>query len=117
MEIRQPVVKFRHRKRMGMQRITEQEVMAALSQVMDPELGRNLVELNMIRNLHVRDGKVTFTIALTIPNCPMRDQIRANAQAAVEALPGVSQVTVTLGAMTEEERLSLIHISEPTRPY
>ena len=96
--------------------ITDQEVMAALSQVMDPELGRNLVELNMIRNLHVRDGKVTFTIALTIPNCPMRDQIRANAQAAVEALPGVSQVTVTLGAMTEEERRAVLGTAQPSLP-
>ncbi|HNS37137.1 MAG TPA: Mrp/NBP35 family ATP-binding protein [Anaerolineaceae bacterium] len=96
---------------------TEQDVMAALSQVMDPELGRNLVELKMIRQLTIRpDGHVSFMLALTIPNCPLREQIRASAQAAVEALPGVKKVTVTLGAMTEEERREVLGRSGPMLP-
>ncbi|HQN43716.1 MAG TPA: Mrp/NBP35 family ATP-binding protein [Anaerolineaceae bacterium] len=96
---------------------TEQDVMAALSQVMDPELGRNLVELKMIRQLTIRpDGHVSFMLALTIPNCPLREQIRASAQAAVEALPGVKKVTVTLGAMTEEERREVLGHSGPMLP-
>jgi len=91
--------------------------MAALSQVMDPELGRNLVELKMIRQLTIRpDGHVSFMLALTIPNCPLREQIRASAQAAVEALPGVKKVTVTLGAMTEEERREVLGHSGPMLP-
>jgi len=91
--------------------------MAALSQVMDPELGRNLVELKMIRQLTIRpDGHVSFMLALTIPNCPLREQIRASAQAAVEALPGVKKVTVTLGAMTEEERREVLGRSGPMLP-
>ncbi len=96
--------------------VTEKEVMAVLNQVMDPELGRSLVELNMIRDLEVRDGRVSFTIALTIPGCPMREQIRANAQAAVEKLDGVKEVTITLGAMSEEERRAVLGTAQPTLP-
>jgi len=96
---------------------TEQDVMAVLSKVMDPELNRNLVELKMIRQLTIRpDGHVSFMLALTIPNCPLREQIRASAQAAVEALPGVKKVTVTLGAMTEEERREVLGHSGPMLP-
>ncbi len=84
---------------------TEQEIMQALSQVMDPELGRNLVELDMIKELQMGDdGKVAFTMALTIPGCPLRDQMAAQARAALLALPGISEVQIGFRAMTEPER-------------
>ena len=87
---------------------TTTEVMNALKKVMDPELHRNVVELNMVRDLSVKDGKVSFTLALTIPECPLRDQLQQDARAAVQALPGVQEVQVTLGAMTEEERRAVL---------
>jgi len=87
--------------------------MGALSKVMDPEIHRNLVELNMVRELTIEDGVVTFTLALTIPTCPLRDQISSDARAAVEALPGVREVHITLGAMTDEERNTVLGITPP----
>ncbi len=96
--------------------ITESDVMAALSRVNDPELHRNVVELGMVRDLSINDGKVAFTLALTIPECPLRDQLEQEARAAVEALPGVTQVVVTLGAMNEEERAAALGQSQPERP-
>jgi len=99
-----------------MTQVTESDVMAALSRVNDPELHRNVVELGMVRDLSINDAKVAFTLALTIPECPLRDQLEQEARAAVEALPGVTQVVVTLGAMNEEERAAALGQSQPERP-
>ena len=89
------------------------EVMNALQKVMDPEIHRSLVELNMVRNLVVEDGVVSFTLALTVPTCPLSSQISTDARTAIQALPGVKDVKVTLGAMTDEERNAVLGITPP----
>jgi len=99
-----------------MKKHTENDIIAALSKVMDPELGRNLVELNMIRDLNINGGRVSFTLALTIPTCPMRDQIKSEAQKAVRQVPGVTDVDITLGAMTAEERAAVLGSAMPVMP-
>jgi ATP-binding protein involved in chromosome partitioning len=68
---------------------TEAEIRTALSHVQDPELRRSIVDLGMVRDLAIHEGTVTFTLALTIPGCPRRNQLSRDARAAVEALPGV----------------------------
>ncbi|MEN6524365.1 MAG: Mrp/NBP35 family ATP-binding protein [Anaerolineaceae bacterium] len=84
--------------------IDEKQVYDALSKVMDPELNRNLVDLNMIRNLEINHfGQVKFTIALTTPGCPLKDRLAGDARQALMALPGVRQVEITFGEMTKEE--------------
>ncbi len=87
-----------------MTELSKENVMDALSKVMDPELGRDIVSLGMVRDLAIEDGVVRFTLALTVPECPMRDQLAAQAKEVVSALPGVKSVEVALGAMTEEQR-------------
>jgi len=87
---------------------TTSDIMNALRRVMDPELHRSVVDLNMVRDLSLSDGTVAFTLVLTIPECPQRDQLAQDARAAVKALPGVQEVHVTLGAMTEEERRAVL---------
>lgn len=72
--------------------------------MLDPELQRSLMELGMVREVRIRDGEVTLTLALTVPTCPLRDQIAAQARAAVLALEGVREVRVELTEMTEEEK-------------
>lgn len=84
--------------------LNEANVMGALSKVIDPELRRDIVALGMVRDLSIEDGVVRFTLALTVPECPVRDQLAAQARQAVSALPGVKSVEVTLGEMTAEER-------------
>ena len=84
--------------------VTTEQVKQALTSVMDPELGRNVIELGMLRDLKIHDHTVEFTLALTIPSCPLREQIAADARAAVKALDSIENVVVTFGAMTEEER-------------
>jgi len=53
--------------------VTEEQVKQALAGVMDPELNRSLVELGMVRNAQVKNTQVRFTLALTIPECPLKD--------------------------------------------
>jgi Mrp family chromosome partitioning ATPase len=82
-------------------------VLEALGRVNDPELHRSLIELKMVRDIGIHDGKVEVTIALTVPNCPLKVQIESEVRAAIASLPGVDEVCVHLTAMTEEERKTL----------
>ena len=91
---------------------TSEQVWAALRGVIDPELGDNVVDLGMISSVDVsKDGIVTIGLALTIAECPLRSQIEGDTRRRALSLPGVQDVLVQTTA------LSLIHISEPTRPY
>ncbi|MEM7655420.1 MAG: Mrp/NBP35 family ATP-binding protein [Bacteroidota bacterium] len=56
--------------------ITEKKVLAALSQVDDPDLKKDLVTLGMVKDLHIDGKKVAFTVVLTTPACPMKDHIK-----------------------------------------
>ena len=80
------------------QRITEQVILEALSKVQEPELHRDLVSLNMIRDVSIMGSKVDFTIMLTTPACPLKTQIEREAREAVLALPNVEEVVVKLDA-------------------
>jgi Mrp family chromosome partitioning ATPase len=84
--------------------ITEEQVRQALARVMDPELKRNLVELGMVRDVEIQNSQVKFTLVLTTLACPLKDQIIAEAKAAVLALNGVKEVEVELTEMSAEER-------------
>jgi len=84
--------------------ITKKQVMESLSHVNDPELHRSLTDLKMVREVKVQDGMVEVTIALTVPNCPMKAKIENDVRAAVRALPGVSDVSISMVSMTDEER-------------
>jgi len=83
------------------------QVLEALSHVNDPELHRSLTDLKMVREVQVHGSKVEVTIALTVPNCPLKSQIEADVRAAVSALPDVKQVSVKLTAMTDDERKAI----------
>ncbi len=97
--------------------ITETQVLDVLSGVLDPELGRNLVELGMIRDIKISDDNaVSFTIALTIAGCPLKTQIEKDARDAVMKLEGVKDVKITLGEMTAEERQAIFGSTVPDLP-
>ena len=78
--------------------VSEEAVMAALSKVQEPELHKDLVSLNMIRDVQIQDGDVGFTVMLTTPACPLRDQIERETREAVASIPGVKNVAVKLDA-------------------
>jgi ATP-binding protein involved in chromosome partitioning len=73
-------------------------ILRALTVVVDPDLRRDIVSLNFVKDVVVDGGRVGFTIELTTPACPVKDQMRDQAVAAVRALPGVSSVDVQLSA-------------------
>ena len=77
---------------------TKETIMAALSKVQEPELHKDLVTLNMIRDLEINGGKVKFTIMLTTPACPLRGQIEKEAKQAVQSISGVESVDLKLSS-------------------
>jgi ATP-binding protein involved in chromosome partitioning len=87
---------------------TKEQVLNALRNVHDPELHRSIVELNMVREVTVQDGRVTVDALLTISGCPLRETIVQSITQNVQALPGVRHVDVKLGVMTQEQRQGLL---------
>ena len=90
--------------------VTKEQVLSALSVVKDPDLGRDLVTLGMIENVGIDDkGNVAFTIVLTTPACPVKEQLKQQSESVVSAIPGVREVTaevtsrVRAGTMTQRE--------------
>ncbi|MBI4887814.1 MAG: Mrp/NBP35 family ATP-binding protein [Acidobacteria bacterium] len=73
-------------------------VLGALKIVTDPDLRRDIVSLGFVKNLTIDSGRVSFTIELTTPACPVKDQLREQAAAAVRALAGVVDVTIQMTA-------------------
>jgi len=78
--------------------VEQARVLDALKVVQDPDLHRDIVSLGFIKDLNVSGGKVAFTIELTTPACPVKDQMRDQARAAVLAVPGVTDVNVNMSA-------------------
>ncbi len=83
---------------LSMNNLTTEAVLAALKPVPDPELKRSLVELGMIKDVRVDDGRVSFLVELTTPACPLKAEIQADCERAVKNLPGVTAVEVRFGA-------------------
>jgi ATP-binding protein involved in chromosome partitioning len=78
--------------------VHETAVLEALKAVRDPDLGRDIVSLRFVKNMAIDGGRVRFTIELTTPACPVKDQMREQARAAVLQVPGVSDVEVEMTA-------------------
>jgi Mrp family chromosome partitioning ATPase len=78
-------------------------VIEGLKNVLDPEIGRSIVDLNMVRDITVEDGKVTVKIALTVAHCPLAKTLQADVENAVRKVGGVTSVTVDTTTMTRKE--------------
>lgn len=78
--------------------VTREAVLAALSKVQEPELHKDLVTLNMIRDLEIDGDTVSFTVVLTTPACPLRGRIENESRQAALTVPGVSTVKVKMDA-------------------
>ncbi|HEY2904382.1 MAG TPA: Mrp/NBP35 family ATP-binding protein [Vicinamibacterales bacterium] len=82
--------------------VDQASVLDALRVVRDPDLQRDIVALGFIKELQIDGPRVSFTIELTTPACPVKDQMRDQARAAVMQLPGVSGVDVKMSARVRE---------------
>ncbi len=74
----------------------QEPILEALRQVMDPDLGRDIVTLGFVKDLKVSDGEVSFAIELTTPACPVREIMKAEAYRRVQAVPGVRKVDIRM---------------------
>jgi ATP-binding protein involved in chromosome partitioning len=82
--------------------VDQGSVLEALAIVKDPDLHRDIVSLGFIKDLKIEDGRVAFTIELTTPACPVKDQMRDQARAAVMQVRGVTTVDVQMSARVRE---------------
>ncbi len=80
-------------------------VLAALSEVRDPELHRDLVSLNMVRDVAVEGSTASFRLVLTTPACPLREQIDVDVRAALDAVPGIDEVEIEWDAEVRGQAL------------
>ncbi len=78
--------------------VTEEAVMAALATVIEPELHRDLVSLNMIRDLKITGNDVEFQIMLTTPACPLKGKMEGDSRAALTAVPDIGSITIKWGS-------------------
>ncbi len=94
---------------------TEKQVLEALSKVDEPELGKDLVSLGMIKDISISSAQISFTVELTTPACPWRGQIEEEAKEAVKKLEGIEEVTVNLTSNVQSDGRSRGLIDRPIK--
>ncbi|HZN42634.1 MAG TPA: iron-sulfur cluster assembly protein, partial [Actinomycetota bacterium] len=87
---------------------TEAQVREALKNVRDPEIGRPIDEIGMLKGVEVQDGVVRVHVLITIEGCPLKDRITGDVTAALQPLEGVERVEVELTSMSADEREALV---------
>jgi ATP-binding protein involved in chromosome partitioning len=89
--------------------VTEEQVKEALRSVLDPEIGKPIEDLGMLRGIEIGDrGLVRVHVLITIEGCPLKDRITSDVTAALAPVEGVEDVEVALTPMSEEQRASLV---------
>ncbi len=85
-------------------KITTEVILEALSHVLDPEIKKDLVSLNMIQNVKVDDeNQVTLTVVLTTPACPLKTKIKEDVTEAVMAIEGVKGIDIEMSAKVRSD--------------
>jgi ATP-binding protein involved in chromosome partitioning len=87
---------------------SEAGIREALRDVRDPEIGRDLISLNMIRSVDIEGSSVTVGVALTTSGCPMKHRITTDVEDRLKEIDGVEKVEVDFGVMTDEDRQNLL---------
>ena len=76
--------------------VSEAQVLDALRNVIDPDLGKDIVSLGFVKNVSIANGRVALTIELTTPACPVKDELREQSRQLVASLPGATDVDITM---------------------
>jgi ATP-binding protein involved in chromosome partitioning len=87
--------------------VSRDAVLKALEGVIDPELKRSVVELDMVRDVGIHEGQVSVTIALTVPGCPLRASFEEQVEQALRPVEGIQTVELAFDVLTPEEREAL----------
>jgi ATP-binding protein involved in chromosome partitioning len=83
------------------------DVLCALERVIDPELRRSVVELDMVRDVQLSGGELALTIALTVAGCPLRSSFQDQVDRELGGLPGVERIRLSFDVMSPEEKAAL----------
>ena len=87
---------------------TREDILQALTVVIDPELHRSIVELDMVRSIEISpNGVVDVTVSLTTPGCPIKGHFQTAVADAVTSLEGVTHANVYFDVLTDEQKLAL----------
>ncbi len=78
--------------------ISEQIVLSALSKVYDPELHKDLVTLNMVKDLVIKENNISVSIILTTPACPLKSKIENDVRNALQAIPEIGEIKINMGS-------------------
>lgn len=89
-----------------MSAIKQEDVLRALSTIVDPDFHRDIVSLGFVKDIRINEDRVAFSIELTTPACPVREDFKRQAEAVVREIPGVGQVEVS---MTSRVRTNVVH--------
>jgi ATP-binding protein involved in chromosome partitioning len=95
--------------------IKNENIMEILGKIYDPELGRPLTELGMIKNIAIDGNKVSVNVSLTIPGCPLKRKIEDDIVFGISQLDGVGKVEVNFGVMSDEQRKNLMETLKGNR--
>jgi len=87
-----------------MSQVTQEKVLEALRQIIDPDLRKDIVSLGFVRDLKIEDGEVSFRIVLTTPACPVKDEMARQAKQLVSSIEGVKAVHLTMDAEVPKGR-------------
>jgi ATP-binding protein involved in chromosome partitioning len=87
---------------------TTEEVRAALRNVLDPEIGKPIEDVGMLKDIQVEGGTVRVYVLLTTAGCPLKDRINSDVTGALKPLEGVERVEVILGEMNDQQRGELV---------
>lgn len=85
--------------------VSESQVLDVLRTVMDPDLHRDIVALNFIKDLQIEGGSVQFKVQLTTPACPVKEQLKAECEDKVRAISGVTSVEVEMTAQVRDRQM------------
>ncbi len=84
--------------------VTEQQVLDSMRHIIDPDLGKDIVSLGFVKNITIEGGRVRFTLELTTPACPVKEEFRHQCEKAVGALEGVESVEVELTSKASRQK-------------
>jgi ATP-binding protein involved in chromosome partitioning len=91
-----------------MQAVTKDQILKSLESVIDPELRRSVVELDMVRSIEIKDGgEVDVMISLTTPGCPIRGHFQTAVSQAVRAVEGITRVNVAFDVLNDHQKAAL----------
>ena len=85
-------------------KLNKESVIKKLRSVIDPELNRDLVSLNMIKDVFIENGNVNLSVVLTTPSCPLKNQIKNDVKNAIEQLEGVQEIKINMTANVLQDK-------------